>query len=801
MVRWATAVGRAGSMLGCRRWLLAVLACAMALSLSSGVAGAAEVEKAVGHPATASTTKGAGYEPAKALDQNSTTRWSSQFGVDNQWWQVDLGSVTKVSRVTVDWYTSYATRYLISTSTDGTTFTQVADVTNSAAGLKSTSFTAVDARYVRITGVTRAVAQYGISFWEARVYGDDGSAPPPPGEVEKAVGRTATSSTLKGAGYEPAKALDQDSTTRWSSQFGVDNQWWQVDLGSVRKVSRVTVDWFSSYATRYLISVSSDGSAFTQVADVTNTSSGLKSASFTETTARYVRITGVTRSIAQYGISFWEARVYGAADGSPPPPPPPPPPGETPWTSAISLPGTIQAEEYNKGGEGVAYHDFDTTNVGGAFRPTEGVDVGATGDTGGGYNVGWIRAGEWLDYTVTVPAGGQYDIGLRWASGTTGGKAHVSFGGTNVSGTINLGSTGGWQSWSTIWASGVSLPAGTSVLRFVVDSSNGSSEIGNLNSIIVRNAVVPVTPKWPSSWSAKASSPTPRFEQFATVVGSRIFVFGGWNPNFKVVRSYASYNTATDTWTQLGDLPAGMAETHVGITNDGSRYIYTAGGFGGDLDTTKNPTQWTSDWVMRYDTQNNTWTQITTLPALRGAGALQLVNGKLHYFGGNPPDRVSNVGDHYVYDIASDKWTTATPMPNPKDHFSTAVIGSKIYAIGGEYGHDTSHLQQPTAAVYETSNDTWTTLANMPIAKSHTEAGTYVSGGTIVMAGGQVDNFQPTSNVISYDPAVDAWATLAPLPYQRQGAVIQQIGNQVFLTLGGIQTNQPQSGTWAGQLP
>jgi hypothetical protein len=290
---------------------------------------APEIEKALGHTATSSSIKGAGYEPGKALDQNNTTtRWSSQFGVDNQWWQVDLGSVRKVSRVTADWFTSYATRYLISVSTDGTSFTQVADVTNNATGLKSTSFAATDARYVRITGVTRAVAQYGISFWEARVYGpaDAGPPPPPPpppppGEVEKALGHTATSSSIKGAGFEAAKALDQNNTTtRWSSKFGVDGEWWQVDLGSVRKVARVTADWFTSYATRYRISVSTDGTTFTQVADVTNGAAGLKSTSFPAVDARYVRITGVTRAVAQYGISFWEARVYGPADGPPPPP-------------------------------------------------------------------------------------------------------------------------------------------------------------------------------------------------------------------------------------------------------------------------------------------------------------------------------------------------------------------------------------------------------------------------------------------------------------------------------------------------
>ena len=81
----------------------------------------------------------------------------------------------------LNWEAAYASRYKILTSTDGTNFTEAADVSITSPGLKTTTFTARDARYVRVLGVTRAT-QYGISFWDARVYGprpriEDAAAP------------------------------------------------------------------------------------------------------------------------------------------------------------------------------------------------------------------------------------------------------------------------------------------------------------------------------------------------------------------------------------------------------------------------------------------------------------------------------------------------------------------------------------------------------------------------------------------------------------------------------------------------
>src|SRR5439155_15982193 len=102
----------------------------------------------------------------------STTRWSSTF-TDNQWWQVDLGSVKQVDTVALNWEGAYASSYKVQLSSDGATFTDAATVSNSSAGWKTTSFAATSARYVRVLGVTRATA-YGISFWDAQVLGSGG---------------------------------------------------------------------------------------------------------------------------------------------------------------------------------------------------------------------------------------------------------------------------------------------------------------------------------------------------------------------------------------------------------------------------------------------------------------------------------------------------------------------------------------------------------------------------------------------------------------------------------------------------
>jgi beta-glucanase (GH16 family) len=133
------------------------------------------------------------------------------------------------------------------------------------------------------------------------------------------------------------------------------------------------------------------------------------------------------------------------------------------------VPGTVEAEDYDLGGQDVAYHDAEANNNGGAYRPGEGVDLESTTDAGLGFDVGWTAPGEWIEYTVDVTAG-TYDIEMRVASASSGGTLHIEFDEVDRTGPVTFDATGGWQEWTTVRAEVVTLGAGVQTMRMVMDT-------------------------------------------------------------------------------------------------------------------------------------------------------------------------------------------------------------------------------------------------------------------------------------------------------------------------------------------
>ncbi len=141
--------------------------------------------------------------------------------------------------------------------------------------------------------------------------------------------------------------------------------------------------------------------------------------------------------------------------------------GQLPFPgNPVVLPARIEAEDFDHGGEGVAYHDTDPENNGGRYRLDEAVDIQDCSDVGGGYNLGWIYDVEWLEYTVEVPVAGEYPIDVRVASPSVGGVFHIEFGGVDRTGDVVVPVTGNWQTWTTV-STTATLDAGVQVMRFV----------------------------------------------------------------------------------------------------------------------------------------------------------------------------------------------------------------------------------------------------------------------------------------------------------------------------------------------
>jgi endonuclease/exonuclease/phosphatase family metal-dependent hydrolase len=153
------------------------------------------------------------------------------------------------------------------------------------------------------------------------------------------------------------------------------------------------------------------------------------------------------------------------------------------------IPGTIQAENFDKGASGVSYKDSTSGNAGGQYRSTD-VDIEAT--AGGGYDIAWIATGEWLNYTVNVAAAGSYTAQLRVASPSGGGSLHIGFNGpSKVWTSVSIPATGGWQTWSTVNVP-MTLGAGTQLMTLAFDAGGF-----NLDSINVVSGSVSSPPPPP----------------------------------------------------------------------------------------------------------------------------------------------------------------------------------------------------------------------------------------------------------------------------------------------------------------
>jgi F5/8 type C domain len=122
-------------------------------------------------------------------------------------------------------------------------------------------------------------------------------------------GEPATASSLEGAGYPAANAVDGNTGTRWSSAFS-DPQWLEVDLGATHTISQVALNWENAYATAFQIQTSTDGTNWTTIYSTTTGTGGVQTIPVSGS-GRYVRMYGTQRA-TQYGYSLWEFQVFGS---------------------------------------------------------------------------------------------------------------------------------------------------------------------------------------------------------------------------------------------------------------------------------------------------------------------------------------------------------------------------------------------------------------------------------------------------------------------------------------------------------
>jgi hypothetical protein len=152
---------------------------------------------------------------------------------------------------------------------------------------------------------------------------------PAPGDL--AYGRPALTSSVD-PGFPGSRTVDADATTAWGSLANqAAKQWLRIDLGAVKQIDTVTIDWSVSYASQYRIETSLDGASWSTAATVSIPAEQTKTTTFAARSARYVRVYEVKRARSRMAIT--DIVVKGPATA--PPAPSPSPQWSAPWTTAV----------------------------------------------------------------------------------------------------------------------------------------------------------------------------------------------------------------------------------------------------------------------------------------------------------------------------------------------------------------------------------------------------------------------------------------------------------------------------------
>lgn len=130
------------------------------------------------------------------------------------------------------------------------------------------------------------------------------------------------------------------------------------------------------------------------------------------------------------------------------------------------IPGVINATYFDKGGEGVGYHDLSPLNAGDGIRKEEGVDTGFMLAVG---NIGAISSKEWLEYTVEVLQEGNYTFSILFATAGRYGKFHIEFDGVDKTGPVAVASSSSYSIFTERKISGINLQKGVQVMRICFD--------------------------------------------------------------------------------------------------------------------------------------------------------------------------------------------------------------------------------------------------------------------------------------------------------------------------------------------
>ena len=251
---------------------------------------------------SSTSTNDPGNTKEKAVDGNTSTRWSSLRNEDDNWIIVDLGHYAQIDAMSIQWESACSDDYDIQVSSNKVNWTTIEDgKKTSSEYLDSYSYDEpVYGRYVKVHSHKSTQLKYGISIYELSVYGRFV-------DEDIASNKNAFSSTIKDLNL-PTNAVDHKSNTSWISEKSGE-QWIYVELKGIYEISHMDIEWGTNYASQYEIQISDDAQNWTTIKTVKGQGNIETINDLGNQQAKYVRLKLNESSGDNYQIVQWS--IYG----------------------------------------------------------------------------------------------------------------------------------------------------------------------------------------------------------------------------------------------------------------------------------------------------------------------------------------------------------------------------------------------------------------------------------------------------------------------------------------------------------
>ena len=254
------------------------------------------------------------------------------------------------------------------------------------------------------------------------------------------------------------------------------------------------------------------------------------------------------------------------------------------------------------------------------------------------------------------------------------------------------------------------------------------------------------------------------------------FVIAGQNSLGEYLDDVHRYDSQTDTWEQLTDFPGGPRGFSHAVSDGQFAYV-GFGSFGSDF-----PTDW---W--RYDIANNEWTAMADFPSGgRNHPALIMAGDKIYM--GLGSNYMGNLGDWWQYDIETNSWSEKAEFENGNRHhpFYFGIDGIAYVGFGHGNSNNGNYTIYNDFYKYDANADSWITLNDFP--GEGRVAGTQFSfNGKGYVLSGDGDDHGPldSGEFWEYDTNTDNWTSLESHPGGARWAPGSFVINcDIYLTSG-----------------